>query len=360
MTEREIPEPIVDRLVRAYEDEDRECPYRCKESNKWADTMLIASSKERVIAEWVEILKEHSGINQVAYATSMARYAILVPHDLEEKLRPSIEVCLPALRKYYESIEGPKEYPNIYKTEGDCHIAVSWYTVDSRNCYRLVGASYTTKAIRRALEEILLEEDDSYYDSLTSYQRGCLVGWAYTIAQFWEQSERKLNEIRGVDVVPEFFKDRLPLGFLEKIAASDAKRLVHGQKEIRETEYLIEANSNESHQIWREVAEQAKYSEERVVARYNRERFPWVQGKGFCEQIGKLDKRPVMISIFWNRINGHQIGFWSMDSQVTDHKMAEKWLDKTFPGVRRSDANNYFGLYDIIKDRATVKQYDKK
>jgi hypothetical protein len=350
---------IVKRLVAAYDDKDRKCPYRCKESNKWADTLLIASSKERIIAEWVNILKEHAEIgNNVAYATSMARYAILVPFHLEEELRPSIEACLPGLRHYYETIEGPKEYPNLYKN-GECRISVSWYTVDSRNCYRLVGAGTTTKEIRRALEEILLGkeiDDDASLDSLPPYQRGCLESWAYTVAQFWEQNERKLDEIRGVDVVPEFFKTRLPDGFLEKIAASDAKRLVHGKKEINETEYLIEANSNESHYIWRDWALQAKYSNERVNSHYNHERFPWEQlGMGYCKQIGKLDKRPVMITIFWNRINGHLIGFWTMDSQVCDYKMAEKWLDKTFPGVPRTDATNCGHALRVIQDKATVK-----
>jgi hypothetical protein len=349
---------IVKRLVAAYDDKDRKCPYRCEESNKWADTLLISSSKERVIAEWVSILKEHAGIgNNVTYATSMARYAILVPFDLEEELRPSIEACLPGLRHYYETIEGPKEYPNLYKN-GDCQMSVSWYAVDSRNCYRLVGAPTATKELRRALEEILLGKeiaDDAFLDSLTTYQRGCLGTWAWTIEQFWEQNERKLVEIRGVDVVPEFFKPRLPKGFLEKIAASDAKRLVHGTKEINETEYLVEATSNESHHIWQEWSLQAKHSNEKVNKHYNHERFPWEQGKGFCEQIGTLDKRPVIITIFWNRINGHQIGFWSMDSQVCDYKMAKEWLKKTFPGISSTDAGNFHNVIRIIQDKATVK-----
>lgn len=321
---------IVERLKTAYEDKKRKVPYRCAESNKWVDTLLIGSSKERVIHEWVEILKEESSISQIAIASSIGRYAILVPDKLEEQLRPIIEQCLPGLRYFYENIESPKEFPDF----PDHSMSINWYTVDSNNFIRLVSAATSNEELRRSLNKIGLNcnLEDSYLDSLTSYQKGCLESWAITIDLF-RSGSRKLCETRGVDILPEFFKSFVPDKFLKQIKDEDISRLPHGVKEIRETEYLIEADHDKSFYLWQEWALQAKRMCERVEEKH--ERVTWEQGIGITEQIGTLDERPVMITVFWNKINGHQIGFWSMESQVTDHKMAEEWLEKTFPKIPR-------------------------
>jgi hypothetical protein len=46
------------------------------------------------------------------------------------------------------------------------------------------------------------------------------------------------------------------------------------------------------------------------------------------ETIGKLDKRPVCLSLFWWKINGVLIMVHNCTSQVVDHAMIEKWLEK--------------------------------
>ena len=326
---------IVDRLVKAYEDVDRDCPRRCKESNKWTDMMLFGSSKERVIREWVQILRERSGIESIEVACGQGRMAILVPLDLEEQLRPTAEACLPALRHYYETIEGPKAFPTFYGP--DSHFSercmtVSWDTVDSHGYVRLGSAVSTSDSIQGQLERIGLGDvvDNEFLDNLTSYERGCLNGWATTIDLF-NGHERKMDEMRGVDILPEFFKPFVPGSFLKELADKDAARLPHGEKEIRETVCLVEADDDKIHHLWADWALRAKAQCERV--RNDRPRVDWQQGQGICRQIGTLDKRPVVITVFWNKISGQQVGFWTMDSQVTDHKMAEEWLKETFPDV---------------------------
>lgn len=346
-TAEELREHIVSRLVTAYKDKERNDPQRPKESDKWTDMMLIGASKNRVIAEWVRILQEQSGVDQIAFASSIGRYAILVPPELEEQLRPVAETCLPGLRHYYETIEAPQEW-DFWNPNHD-RMVVSWYTVDSHGYIRRVSAVTTNTEIKDQLTRIGLYNlvDDSFLDNLSGYQRGCLHGWAQTIDLYFKGG-RPLDEVRGIDITPDFIADRLPESFKATMTNVAATRFPWGEKEIEATEYLVEANSDETHYLWRDWALQAKITNARIRDDYPR--FTWEQLSGYCQQIGTLDDRPVMITIYWNRLNGHLIGFWTMDSQVTDHKMAREWLDKTFPNIPQTNVSNFTHALRIIKE----------
>jgi len=80
---------------------------------------------------------------------------------------------------------------------------------------------------------------------------------------------------------------------------------------FKETFFLVEATGCEQHFLWSEWHKRVKWEE---------------QGMGCTGQIGTLDRRPVMLTFFWARINGKLVGFWDSTSQVVDHKMIEKWL----------------------------------
>jgi len=48
--------------------------------------------------------------------------------------------------------------------------------------------------------------------------------------------------------------------------------------------------------------------------------------EGNRHQVGNVGSRPVVIQIFWVRINGKLIGFWEATSQIVDYEMIDKWF----------------------------------
>lgn len=345
---------IIERLTIAYKTGKRRLP---KTKSNWDDIFLIASSKDRVIAEWVEILKEQSGITEIGVASSIGRYAILTPKNHEEKLRNTIEECLPSLKEYYLTIEGPQEFPSFYGPDRhpqEGGLMASWYTTNSQGYLRLVPANTNNETIKARFKDIDLSSviEDQFLDSLTSFQRGCIQTWADTLWLFF-QWDCPLSEVKGLDIIPECIKSRIPESFIERVKNEDSKRLPHGEKEIHGTEYLVNANDAEQHYLWQHWAKEAYFCR-RLDEHENHLRLSWIQGKSLFRQIGKLDNRPVCININWNCINGHLIGFWYMSSQVTDSKMANDWLKKTFPNLKSkntdTDSLNFHSVIHSIKE----------
>lgn len=68
----------------------------------------------------------------------------------------------------------------------------------------------------------------------------------------------------------------------------------------------------------------------------------WVSsriGLGIC--LGKLDDRPVCISVIVDIYNGKKILFWYLTSEACDYRMAKEWLKEKLPGVEMTDAQNF-------------------
>ncbi len=113
-------------------------------------------------------------------------------------------------------------------------------------------------------------------------------------------------------------------------------------KKFAETFFLVEATSFERHCLWMQ---------------YHR-KVSWQNEMGCMGQIGVLGNRPVVLSVFWARIDGKLVGFWEMTSQVADFEMAKKWLSKncTPPKwdngrrVPQSNAENFHNCIDAIKE----------
>lgn len=82
------------------------------------------------------------------------------------------------------------------------------------------------------------------------------------------------------------------------------------------TEYVVEATSDEQFFLWQLESNKCK----------------WEQGSsGVAIEVGKhggplQEKRPVIISCFWNRINGMDVLFWYACSQLVDYRMIEEWF----------------------------------
>jgi hypothetical protein len=220
----------------------------------------------------------------------------------------------------------------------DYHLNACWYDDE----FMMIPACVTNEILGYRLKDIgIVDVTDEVKDTWSSFERGRVCDWATAVSLL------KTNKYQRVPSTPDVI-----LSYAGDIDVP--KEGQHNRKtfrtEIGETEYLVQATSNETHGFWQRFALQAKSmcATSRELTTPGYKRYDWEQGVGMCEQIGTLDERPVMISIFWNKIDGHAIGFWEMTSQVCDYKMAEEWLNKTFKDVPRTNSSNFFHALRIV------------
>lgn len=79
------------------------------------------------------------------------------------------------------------------------------------------------------------------------------------------------------------------------------------------------------------------------------------QSDGCAGQVGILSRRPVVISVFWVKIDDRLVGFWQSTSEVVDYKMIDRWLEKNCrqPGggrTARCDAQNFHICVQVIRE----------
>lgn len=129
------------------------------------------------------------------------------------------------------------------------------------------------------------------------------------------------------------------------------------EEKIAGTVVLVEANSNETSDIWERFAKDGKRCKCTCDICTRTKRYPWTQiTPGYWETIGKLDNRPVCVSIFWVRISGYLIAFWEVTSQVVDYVMVNDWLEKTFPKVPTANAMNFHNAIRVIQELKKKKE----
>lgn len=99
------------------------------------------------------------------------------------------------------------------------------------------------------------------------------------------------------------------------------------------TFYAIEADSYACHMIWAEYF---------FNIPKDKRKFEFVQEPvGISFEIGRIEKRPIMLSFRWYTINGHLVLFYDCTSQLADWKMVNEWLNKYMPHIKeKSDAMN--------------------
>lgn len=135
-----------------------------------------------------------------------------------------------------------------------------------------------------------------------------------------------------------------PVGFkaLQDIADSKTKEYddmtTDIERYIQGIEYVVEATSTEQQMLW-----------ERYTEKYGAQWKSRNQGLGVY--VGWIQGRPVVITIYQVVVNDVSILFYSDTSQVVDHTMIRRWLDKYFPGVPRTDAMNFSHVANAKKDR---------
>lgn len=111
------------------------------------------------------------------------------------------------------------------------------------------------------------------------------------------------------------------------------------------TEWLIEANSFEQLVLWQRWSAENKATN-----------LIWEQdSRGSIQTIGKLDKRPVAVCIFWYQIEGIIVGFYEATSIVVDHDMVRAWLKKTYPKAQFTNSYNFHHCAHGISDKTKKK-----
>jgi hypothetical protein len=128
------------------------------------------------------------------------------------------------------------------------------------------------------------------------------------------------------------------------------------EEKVSQTEHLVEADSFAKMALWEKWSDDPS-----VPKRKGWPRLTWKQHTmGSTLELGQLDGRPVMLTLFWNTIGGSLVCFWNSGSQVTDYKMVEEFLKKTFPGVPNRDAMNFHNVVGDIQDRAKEEPSKKE
>ena len=136
------------------------------------------------------------------------------------------------------------------------------------------------------------------------------------------------------------------------------------EERLKRTVMVVEATHAEQHFLWEEWS-----SESRTSGAPGRPKLHWEQvNPGYSTVLGMLDDMPVVLCIFWARIEGQWVLFWEMTSMVTDHRKAETWLEnnlKPYPlydhgRKARCDAMNFHHAVAAIQEAAERTKYEGK
>jgi hypothetical protein len=97
---------------------------------------------------------------------------------------------------------------------------------------------------------------------------------------------------------------------------------------------VVEANGYERMCLWREGKENGRKWRESL--------------SGYGQTIGKIDGRPVHVSLLVDEVDGHRILFIYPTSQVVDHELIDRWLLATMPGSAKKRDGQYVNKVDAM------------
>lgn len=109
---------------------------------------------------------------------------------------------------------------------------------------------------------------------------------------------------------------------------------------FKDVKAIVEADYYTLHSLWNAYHNAPLYG--RRIDSWKEE------SAGHGITIGKMDRRPVCIVLWWAILNGHRVMFWEATSQVVDYKMVQDWFRhfKTRDMVS-CDANNFHRVLEI-------------
>jgi hypothetical protein len=117
--------------------------------------------------------------------------------------------------------------------------------------------------------------------------------------------------------------------------------------------FVVEASSYEKQSLWEHYAQDSAD----LIPRTSAARVPWIdQNRGWWFQVGRIARRPVVISVFGALLNERPVLFYEATSAVVDWKQIEGWFkENCWPtwdnGTRRAhcDAMNFHHCLEVVR-----------
>ena len=127
---------------------------------------------------------------------------------------------------------------------------------------------------------------------------------------------------------------------------------------FKDTEYVVEADDFAMQCLWEKFSTQSMF-------RTPLNTYRWEQDcRGWMDTVDWLNKMPVVICVYWYKINGHLIAFYHPTSQVVDWNMLREYMEKYCKpkhngSVSHCNATNFGQVLSYIRDCEAKELLDK-
>lgn len=106
------------------------------------------------------------------------------------------------------------------------------------------------------------------------------------------------------------------------------------EQKLKETKFIVEANSYEQFALWKQYSKQHNGDNPKYVK--------WEEeSSGVLITLGELAEMPVCLSLRWAIIENKRVMFVYQTSMVTDWRMVKEYLKENCPNIEQSDAINF-------------------
>lgn len=123
---------------------------------------------------------------------------------------------------------------------------------------------------------------------------------------------------------------------------------------FKDVVFLVEVSDSEQHLLWLIHHQETEGHRRRRVLAWEQE------SRGVGVTIGRICRRPVVLSLSYAKLNGKRVCFFYACSQLVDHALKDRWLRArtkhiTWDGGRRwahCDGYNFHHCLEAIGARA--------
>lgn len=112
---------------------------------------------------------------------------------------------------------------------------------------------------------------------------------------------------------------------------------------IREAAFVVEATQFEKHCLWDRNDRDPRVKWEEITV-------------GTMPTVGSFAGHPVVLSIFFAKLDGKLVAFYEACSAVVDHRMVEAWMGENSPAYaagRRCNALNFIHCVQWVKESSS-------
>ncbi len=141
-------------------------------------------------------------------------------------------------------------------------------------------------------------------------------------------------------------------------------------KRLAEVFFVVEANSHENHNIWRDI----QYNVDGYVSdamkgidsKLKEPQFAYEQDmSGFGLTVGNFHNEPVVVSFTFFKLNGLTILTYYATSMTVNYEIIEEWFKEhcnpQYNGKRANcDANNFHQCSNAVKDKTKKHEHRRK